>query len=71
MEILAEVSYPLEYRAGVKHGNVDSLSPMRFEHCRQYLLIELRDSEPRCQQMKFGEVGIELKISTQDPGPYM
>ena len=34
LEILAEFSYVLEHRAGVKHGNADGLSRQTCEDCR-------------------------------------
>ena len=43
LEILAEFSYTLEHRAGVRHGNADSLSRQACEDCRQCELIERRD----------------------------
>ena len=51
LEILAEFSYVLEHRAGVKHGNADGLSRQTCEDCRQCELIERRDGGPTRQEV--------------------
>ena len=51
LEILAEFSYTLEHRAGVRHGNADGLSKQACEDCRQCELIERRDGGPTHQEL--------------------
>ena len=51
LEILAEFSYILEHRAGLKHGNADGLSRQSCEDCRQCELIERRDGGPTRQEL--------------------
>ena len=51
LEILAEFSYTLEHRAGLKHGNADRLGRQSCEACRQYMLIERRDDGPTRQEL--------------------
>ena len=55
LEILAEFSYVLEHRAGVKHGNADGLSRQTCEDCRQCELIERRDGGPTRQELEQDE----------------
>ena len=51
LEILAEFSYTLEHRAGLKHGNADGLSRQSCEDCRQCELIEKRGGGPTRQEL--------------------
>ena len=58
LEILAEFSYVLEHRAGVKHGNADGLSRQTCEDCRQCELIERRDGGSTRQELDQDEEDI-------------
>ena len=51
LEILADFSYTLKHKAGVKHGNADGLSRQACEDCRQCELIERRDGVPTHQKI--------------------
>ena len=51
LEILAEFSYTLEHKAGLKHGKADGLSRQSCKDCRQCELIERRDGGPNRQEL--------------------
>ena len=52
LDILAEFSYTLEHRAGVKHCNADGLSRQTCKDCRKCGLIERRDGGPTRRELE-------------------
>ena len=68
LEILAEFSYTLEHKAGLKHGNADGLSRQSCEDCRQCELIGRRDGGPTRQELDQDTESISspaLKVATR------
>ena len=52
LEILAEFSYIIEHRPGIKHGYADGLSRQPCGNCKQCQHIETSDGGPTIEQLK-------------------